>query len=62
MTESWLDRFGECDWKETKVANKEQKRGTRETRKPKQAKVKTAPAASSFVVTSGKGPGGSTKK
>jgi hypothetical protein len=39
------------------MANKDQKRGNREVRKPKQAKGKPAPAASPFVVTSGSGAG-----
>ena len=36
------------------MANKEQKRGNKEARKPKKAKSQPAPAASAFVVTSGK--------
>ena len=36
------------------MANKDQKRGNKETRKPKQAKAAPPPAASPFVVTSGK--------
>jgi hypothetical protein len=35
------------------MANKDQKRGNRETRKPKQAKAKPAAQASSFITTSG---------
>ncbi len=44
------------------MANKEQKRGKREVRKPKQAKVKAATAISPFVVTAGKTPAGGVKK
>ena len=36
------------------MANKEQKRGGKEVRKPKKAKAAPAPAPSPFVVTSGK--------
>jgi len=42
------------------VANKDQKRGNKEVRKPKQAKSKPA-AASPFVVTAGKTPSGKKK-
>jgi hypothetical protein len=35
------------------MANKDQKRGNREVRKPKQAKSKAAPATSPFVATMG---------
>ncbi len=35
------------------MANKDQKRGNRETRKPKQAKAKPAAQASSFIATAG---------
>jgi hypothetical protein len=41
------------------MANKDQKRGNRETRKPKQAKAKPAAPASSFIAT---GPGKSPSK
>lgn len=34
------------------MANKDQKRGNREVRKPKQAKAKPAAPASSFIATS----------
>ena len=44
------------------MANKEQKRGTRETRKPKQEKSKAAAPISPFVVTAGKTPAGGVKK
>lgn len=41
------------------MANKDQKRGNREVRKPKQAKAKPAAQPSSFISTSGKSkPGG----
>jgi hypothetical protein len=40
------------------MANKDQKRGNRETRKPKQAKAKPAAAASPFVVTGKSGAAG----
>jgi hypothetical protein len=36
------------------MANKDQKRGNKEVRKPKQAKSAPAPALSPFVVTPGK--------
>ena len=36
------------------MANKDQKRGNKEVRKPKKAKAAPAPAASPFVVTPGK--------
>jgi hypothetical protein len=36
------------------MANKDQKRGNKEVRKPKQAKAAPPPAASPFVVTPGK--------
>jgi len=39
------------------MANKDQKRGNKETRKPKQAKAAPAAATSSFVVTPGRAPG-----
>lgn len=35
------------------MANKDQKRGNRETRKPKQAKAKPAAPPSSFIATAG---------
>jgi len=44
------------------MANKDQRRGNRETRKPKQAKAKPAAAASPFVVTSGKSVGAAASK
>jgi hypothetical protein len=45
------------------MANKDQKRGNREVRKPKQAKAKPAAAVSPFAVTSGKlGGAGKPKK
>lgn len=45
------------------MANKDQKRGNREVRKPKQAKAKPAVQAASFVATSmGKGPAKSGRK
>ncbi len=43
------------------MANKDQKRGNKEVRKPKQAKSKPASAASPFVVTAGKTPSGKKK-
>jgi hypothetical protein len=39
------------------MANKDQKRGNRETRKPKQEKPKAAAAISPFIITQAK-PGG----
>jgi hypothetical protein len=46
------------------MANKDQKRGNREVRKPKQPKAKPAAAPSPFAVTSGNagGAGASRKK
>ena len=44
------------------MANKDQKNRKKELRKPKQAKAKAAVSASPFVVTPGKGSGGSAKK
>jgi hypothetical protein len=44
------------------MANKDQKRGNKEIRKPKKAKAKAAAATSPFVVTSGKSAGGAKKK
>lgn len=45
------------------MANKDQRRGNRETRKPKQAKsAKPAAEASPFVVTAGKSGMGAKKK
>ena len=44
------------------MANKDQKRGNKEVRKPKQAKGSPAAAVSPFVVTAGKTPAGGVKK
>ena len=44
------------------MANKDQKRGNKEIRKPKKAKGKAAATTSPFVVTSGKSPAGGAKK
>jgi hypothetical protein len=44
------------------MANKDQKNRKKEIRKPKKEKAKAAAATSPFVVTAGKGPGGTTKK
>ena len=38
------------------MANKDQKRGNRETRKPKQAKAAAAPPVSPFIAQMGKSP------
>jgi hypothetical protein len=43
------------------MANKDQKRGNKETRKPKQAKVPPPAAISPFIVTSSKSDGGKKK-
>jgi hypothetical protein len=44
------------------MADKGQKRGNKEVRKPKQAKGPGPAAASPFVVTAGKTPAGGVKK
>ena len=47
--------------REGRMANKDQKRGNREARKPKQPKAKPVAATSPFVVTGKTGAGGSRK-
>ena len=44
------------------MANKDQKRGNRETRKPKQAKAPPAAPASPFIAQMGKSSGKPAKK
>ena len=44
------------------MADKDQKRGNKEVRKPKQTKSKTTAPTSPFVVTAGKTPAGGAKK
>jgi len=39
------------------MANKEQKRGTKEVRKPKKAKAEPAAKTSAFIVTPARAPG-----
>lgn len=43
------------------MANKDQKRGNKELRKPKQAKSQSSTPVSQFIVTSGKTPDGKKK-
>jgi hypothetical protein len=43
------------------MANKDQKRGNKETRKPKQTKAPPVAAISPFIITPGKSDGGKKK-